>query len=160
MSTTHARTVDTPIGRLTLWAEDDALVAVDWPGRRANGPSGDADLPILCRAAHELSEYFASARTAFTVPLRPAGTPFQRQVWDALAAIPYGHTRSYAGLARAIGRPAAVRAVGAANARNPLPLFIPCHRVLGADGRLTGFAGGLPVKAALLALEKAKEPRA
>jgi methylated-DNA-[protein]-cysteine S-methyltransferase len=100
-----------------------------------------------------LLEYFAGRRRRFELPLAPAGTAFQRQVWDALATIPWGELRSYADIARAIERPTAVRAVGAANGRNPLPIVVPCHRVIGSDGSLTGFAGGLEIKRQLLELE-------
>jgi methylated-DNA-[protein]-cysteine S-methyltransferase len=100
-----------------------------------------------------LLEYFAGQRRQFELPLAAAGTAFQRQVWDALAAIPWGELRSYADIARAIDRPTAVRAVGAANGRNPLPIVVPCHRVIGSNGSLTGFAGGLGIKRQLLKLE-------
>ena len=106
-------------------------------------------------AEAQLGEYFAGRRRRFELPLAPQGTPFQRQVWQALAGIPYGATVSYAQLARQIGNPAGLRAVGAANGRNPLPIVLPCHRVIGADGELTGFGGGLPVKQFLLQLEGA-----
>ena len=109
--------------------------------------------PVLLQAERELKEYFAGRRTAFSVPLSMHGTPFQMEVWAALRAIPCGETRSYAALAAQIGRPKACRAVGMANHVNPLPIFVPCHRVLGADGRLTGYAGGLDVKKYLLELE-------
>jgi methylated-DNA-[protein]-cysteine S-methyltransferase len=109
--------------------------------------------PLLEQAAEELDAYFAGRRQRFQVPLAPEGTPFQRQVWAALTTIPFGATWSYAKLARTVGRPAAVRAVGAANGRNPIALFVPCHRVIGADGSLTGYGGGLPRKRWLLAHE-------
>lgn len=105
------------------------------------------------RVAVQLAEYFAGERTRFELDLSPHGTAFQHAVWRALSAIPYGETTTYAAVARAIGSPRAVRAVGAANARNPLAIVIPCHRVIGADGTLTGYAGGLPMKRSLLALE-------
>ena len=111
--------------------------------------------PVLMQAERELEEYFAGRRTAFSVPLSMHGTPFQLEVWEALRAIPYGETRSYAALAAQIGRPRACRAVGMANHVNPLPILVPCHRVLGADGHLTGYAGGLDVKKYLLKLEGA-----
>jgi O-6-methylguanine DNA methyltransferase len=109
--------------------------------------------PLVADAIGQLSEYFAGARETFTVPLRPAGTPFQLSVWRALEEIPYGDTRTYRDIARSIGRPTATRAVGAANGQNPLPIFVPCHRVIGSNGSLTGFGGGLDVKLALLRLE-------
>ncbi len=108
---------------------------------------------VLDEAAAQLEEYFAGARTTFDLPLDLRGTPFQIAAWEALAAIPYGETRTYAEQAARIGRPDAVRAIGAANGRNPISIVLPCHRVVGSDGSLTGFAGGLEVKAALLAFE-------
>jgi O-6-methylguanine DNA methyltransferase len=137
-----------------LAADDDAVREVHLPGGPApTGPLAP-DHPLLARARDALARYFAGDRAPLDVPAEAVeGTPFQREVWAALRAIPYGERRSYAELARAIGRPDAVRAVGAANARNPLPILVPCHRVVGADGGLVGFAGGLPAKAALLALE-------
>lgn len=110
--------------------------------------------PVLAQAAAQLAEYFAGQRQSFTVPLAPRGTPFQQEVWRALCAIPYGQTRSYGQLAAALGRPSAARAVGGACRRNPIWLMIPCHRVVGASGSLTGYAGGLERKKALLALEQ------
>ncbi len=154
----HAR-IDSPIGDLTLLADDAALLKVCFEGAvepmaGAWGPRAElAQHPVLGAAAAQLSEYFAGERTAFTLPLRPGGTPFQEAAWQALIGIPYGQTRSYAAQAVALGRPTAVRAVGGANNRNPLPIVIPCHRVLGASGALTGYAGGLPVKEFLLRLE-------
>jgi methylated-DNA-[protein]-cysteine S-methyltransferase len=121
-------------------------------------PSGCAELPAdgpppLLEARRQLAEYFAGDRRAFTLPLAPRGTEFERLVWQALVAIPYGETRSYAEVAAAIGRPAACRAVGRANGSNPIAIVIPCHRVIGSDGSLTGFGGGLPLKRFLLDLE-------
>ncbi len=150
--------VSSPVGPLTLVATDEGLTAVLWEhertGRVRAVPAGeDARHAILDLAERQLGEYFAGERTVFTVPLRPTGTPFQRAVWTALLTIPFGETRSYADIARQIGQPSAARAVGAANGRNPLSIFTPCHRVVGANGALTGFAGGLDAKAQLLALE-------
>jgi methylated-DNA-[protein]-cysteine S-methyltransferase len=108
---------------------------------------------VLTRAASQLREYFAGRRQRFDLPLAAQGTPFQQAVWQALAAIPWGALRSYADIARAIDKPSAVRAVGAANGRNPLPIVVPCHRVIGSNGALTGFAGGLETKRQLLELE-------
>jgi methylated-DNA-[protein]-cysteine S-methyltransferase len=107
----------------------------------------------LADAIGQLREYFAGSRETFSAPLRPAGTPFQLSVWRALEEIPYGHTRTYRDIACMLGRPTATRAVGAANGQNPLPIFVPCHRVIGSNGSLTGFGGGLDVKLALLRLE-------
>ena len=121
-------------------------------GEAGSGERGSAVLALL---ATQLAQYFAGNRRTFEIPLDPVGTAFQLRAWQALRDIPYGQTRSYAEQARAIGKPTAVRAVGAANGRNPLPIVVPCHRVIGADGALTGFAGGLHRKRALLELEGA-----
>ena len=152
-------TIAAPLGPLTLVADGDALVGVYMAGQAHRpaderfGAPAPTDDPTLTEAADELTQYFAGDRTAFTVPLRPAGTEFQRAVWDAIAAIPYGETATYTELAEEVGRPTAVRAVGAAVGRNPLTVVVPCHRVLGAGGSLTGYAGGLERKRTLLALE-------
>ncbi len=149
-------TCDSPIGRLVLAARHDQLVALHLPGSDDPLPIGDArTTPILARTAHQLAEYFAGTRTAFDLALAPEGTAFQRRVWDALLAIPYGTTCSYGTIAQAIGRPAASRAVGAANGRNPIAIIVPCHRVIGANGTLTGYGGGLAAKQFLLAHERA-----
>ena len=155
------RTMPSPFGDLTLVARDDALAAVLWendrPGRVKLGEmSEDADHPVLVEAAAQLTDYFAGKRTMFDLPLSFAGTDMQRAVWSALLTIPFGETRSYADVARQIGRPTAVRAVGAANGRNPISIIAPCHRVVGSDGSLTGFAGGLAAKEKLLTLEGAR----
>ncbi|MCA8961671.1 MAG: methylated-DNA--[protein]-cysteine S-methyltransferase [Planctomycetes bacterium] len=145
--------LETPIGALTLVAGADALLEVRFPNddRRWLGPATGNH---WCeRAAEQLTEYFEGRRRTFDLPLEPRGTPFQRDVWRALAEIEYGTTMSYGELARRIGRPGSSRAVGAANGRNPIPIVLPCHRVIGASGKLTGFGGGLPTKAALLHLE-------
>jgi methylated-DNA-[protein]-cysteine S-methyltransferase len=115
-----------------------------------------ADHPVLVETARQLEEYFAGTRKIFTVKLDFAGTDFQRKVWHALLTIPFGETRSYGQIAKQIGQPNAVRAVGAANGQNPIPIIAPCHRVIGSTGKLTGFGGGLPLKAHLLALEGAQ----
>jgi methylated-DNA-[protein]-cysteine S-methyltransferase len=143
----------TPVGRLTLVAGDAGLCRVLWPGEVPPPEARPGADPVLGTAAAQLEEYFAGARTAFDLPLDLAGTAFQRRAWLELAAIPYGTTRSYGAQARRLGRPRAARAVGAANARNPVPIVLPCHRLVGARGALTGFAGGLEVKRALLAHE-------
>ena len=152
-------TIDSPLGPLTLVADGDAVVGIYMAGQahrppdeRFGVPAPDDD-PTLRVVAGELAQYFAGERTAFTVPLQPAGTEFQRAVWDAIAQIPYGETASYTELAQQLGRPAATRAVGAAVGRNPLCVVVPCHRVVGASGALTGYAGGLERKRTLLALE-------
>ncbi|MGK6321837.1 methylated-DNA--[protein]-cysteine S-methyltransferase [Sphingomonas sp. DT-51] len=155
----YRTTIDSPVGTLTLVASDQGLVAVLWPddapGRvRLAATDERADHPVLAAARIQLAEYFAGARRSFDLPLAPSGSAFQRAVWAALATIPHGETRSYADIARAIGRPTASRAVGAANGRNPLPIVVPCHRVIGTSGKLTGFAGGLAAKQQLLAHEQ------
>lgn len=162
MSALFFEHVDTPIGTLTLAADADGLRHIEFPDNRhpvdregwIPGASGAA-AEVLRTTREQLREYFEGTRHAFDLPLRPQGTAFQMDVWRMLATIPWGATWSYRDLARAIGKPEAVRAVGAANGRNPLPIVLPCHRVIGADGSLTGFGGGLPIKAALLRLEGA-----
>lgn len=149
---------DTPVGVLTLVAAEERLIAVLWPeDRPARVPlpplARRDDDPVLTAAAQQLREYFAGTRRSFDLPLRFVGTPFQQRIWRELLLIPYGETRSYADVARTIGRPTAGRAVGAANGRNPLSIIAPCHRVVGANGALTGFAGGVEIKRRLLALE-------
>jgi methylated-DNA-[protein]-cysteine S-methyltransferase len=151
---------ESPIGELLLTASDSALTGVWFPGKGkvtcapVNDGRGPANA-VLARACEQLVEYFAGTRTTFAVPLEPAGTPFQRRVWEALRAIPYGATLSYSELARRLGDVRATRAVGAANGRNPIPIIVPCHRVVGADGSLTGFGGGLDRKRWLLEHEGA-----
>lgn len=153
------KTVATPVGRLKLVAKGKALSAILWendrPGRvRLGEMREDADDPTLLEVERQLGEYFAGRRDRFDVPLEFDGTEFQKKVWGALLEIPYGQTRSYRSIAERIGHAKAVRAVGAANGRNPISIIAPCHRVIGASGSLTGFAGGLDVKARLLALER------
>jgi methylated-DNA-[protein]-cysteine S-methyltransferase len=156
---TYVTQIDSPVGRLMLAAADEGLRAIEFHASRHPIARGrdwvDGTHPLLDAARRQLGEYFEGRRTAFDLPLAPEGTPFQLEVWHRLAGIPYGQTISYAELARRVGRPAASRAVGAANGRNPLPILLPCHRVIGADGSLTGFGGGLPVKRFLLELEGA-----
>jgi methylated-DNA-[protein]-cysteine S-methyltransferase len=147
-------TLTTPIGELLLTADaDGALTAVHLPGRHPDTGGWERDDALLEPARRQLAEYFAGERTAFDLLLRPAGAPFQKQVWDALLRIPYGETASYGEIARELGHPTASRAVGAANGRNPIAIVVPCHRVIGANGSLTGYAGGLDRKRALLDLE-------
>ncbi|MDE0497850.1 MAG: methylated-DNA--[protein]-cysteine S-methyltransferase [Acidimicrobiaceae bacterium] len=153
-------TVDSPIGPLGLVATDEGLRVVSWRGdetsvKLPDDMVEDPDHPILRQAAHELSEYFDGDRTSFDVPLDLRGTPFQEAAWRALGDIPYGSTRSYGEQAALVGRPRAVRAIGQANGRNPVPIVLPCHRVIGADGSLTGFGGGLDLKTQLLQHEGA-----
>jgi methylated-DNA-[protein]-cysteine S-methyltransferase len=153
--------VDTPIGTLTLVAGDAGVRAVLFDGVEPPPGASVASDPVLDAAAEQLREWFAGARTAFDLPLDlDRATAFQRRAWLALAEIPYGTTRSYGDQASVIGAPRAARAVGAANGRNPLPVVLPCHRLVGADGALTGFGGGLHVKRALLAHEAATAARA
>ena len=140
---------DSPIGPMTLVQEGEALVRLDF-----DVPSQPEEAtPLLLEACRQLREYFAGERKAFALPLAPAGTEFQKKVWAALRDIPWGETRSYGDIARAIGKPTACRAVGMANGRNPLPIFIPCHRVIGTNGSITGYSGGLEKKRFLLRLE-------
>jgi methylated-DNA-[protein]-cysteine S-methyltransferase len=152
-------TLPSPIGRLRLVARASRLVAVIWEHESAQleqfaDLAEDDAHPVLVQARQQLADYFAGTRRTFTVPLDLArGTEFQNRVWNALRTIPFGQTRSYGQIAAQIGRGSAVRAVGAANGRNPIPIIVPCHRVIGADGTLTGFTGGLAIKARLLALE-------
>jgi methylated-DNA-[protein]-cysteine S-methyltransferase len=158
MSRLVQRTLPSPLGPLRLVADDLALVGIYFPEHRpAPAHAGDdvARHPVLDLAARELDEYFAGRRRRFSLPLDPRGTAFQQEVWRALAAIEFGARRSYADLARQIGQPTAVRAVGAANGRNPLSIVLPCHRVVASDGALTGYAGGLAAKQWLLAHEAA-----
>jgi len=159
-TTTFFTCLPSPLGELVLTASDTKLTAVFFPiGHRpapeeqpgwleddGRGPAGT----VLARARQQLSEYFARTRTTFDLPLAPTGTPFQRRVWDALRAIPYGTTTSYGELARRLGGASATRAVGAANGKNPIPIIVPCHRVVGSRGELTGFGGGLDRKRWLL----------
>ncbi|MDO6415907.1 methylated-DNA--[protein]-cysteine S-methyltransferase [Sphingomonas sp. BIUV-7] len=147
-----------PVGRLTLVASGEGLAAILWeddrPGRVQLGPmTKQPDHPILVETETQLRAYFAGERTAFDLPLAMQGTAFQKSVWQQLLAIPFGETRTYGEIARAIGSPSAVRAVGGANGRNPLSIVAPCHRVIGGNGTLTGFAGGLEAKRYLLAHE-------
>ncbi|UOV01046.1 methylated-DNA--[protein]-cysteine S-methyltransferase [Pseudoxanthomonas mexicana] len=152
------RQLDSPVGTLTVAATDAGLHAIEFP-RNRHPADLEGWIPgnhrLLDLAACQLDDYFAAKRCVFDLPLAPRGTEFQRAVWMALAGIGYGETISYAQLAQRVGKPTAMRAVGAANGRNPLPIVLPCHRVIGADGALTGFGGGLPTKQFLLELEGA-----
>lgn len=152
----YYRYLPTPIGDLLLAGDERALTLIGFPeGSMRKEPEPDwiySDKPFG-EACRQLTEYFAGKRTAFDVPIKPHGTEFQLRVLDELRKIPYGTTCSYAEIAERIGQPKAMRAVGAANGRNPIPVIIPCHRVIGSSGDLTGFGGGLPAKEALLRLE-------
>ncbi|NVD08703.1 methylated-DNA--[protein]-cysteine S-methyltransferase [Vibrio sp. JPW-9-11-11] len=146
-----------PLGDMTLQANEHGLLGA-WFETHTTQPEklGDyaPDNPILLQAVQELQEYFTGQRQQFTLPLAAVGTPFQQQVWQALTQIPFGHTWSYQDIAEAIGKPKAVRAVGLANGKNPISIIVPCHRVIGKNGKLTGYAGGVERKAKLLALER------
>jgi methylated-DNA-[protein]-cysteine S-methyltransferase len=148
---------DSPIGDLLVTGDGDALTAVHMDG--SSGPGWRRDPSALRGATRQLRAYFAGDLREFDLPLAPDGTAFQREVWAALREIPYGHTISYAELAAAVGRPGAARAVGAANGRNPIAVVIPCHRVIGASGALTGYGGGLGRKRLLLDLEAGQRSR-
>lgn len=156
-NTTFFNTVSSPVGRLTLVGEGDDLVGLYFDKDplatqiRASSTPDDGRLRL---AVAQLEEYFGGTRTRFDLSLVPPGTGFQKQVWAALVKIPFGATASYGEIARAVGRPAASRAVGAANHRNPIAILIPCHRVIGANGSMTGYGGGLPRKRFLLDLER------
>jgi len=137
------RRVPTPLGELVVVAEDDWLTELHLPGDDGVVPVGAVEGgPTVDRAAAQLAEWFAGERKHFDLPLAPVGTAFQRRVWAALVAVPHGRTTTYGDIAAAIGQPAATRAVGAANGRNPIPLIIPCHRVIGSNGALVGYSGG------------------
>ncbi|HEV8263788.1 MAG TPA: methylated-DNA--[protein]-cysteine S-methyltransferase [Gemmatimonadales bacterium] len=155
MSTTYTR-LPTPIGELLLTASASALTGVYFPPFEARADwSQDDNEPVLVRTRRQLTEYFAGTRTSFDLRLEAAGSAFERRVWDALRKIPYGATTSYSELARRLGDVKATRAVGAANGKNPIPIIVPCHRVVGARGELTGFGGGLDRKRWLLEHEGA-----
>ena len=146
--------IETPVGPLTLVAGDAGLRAILWP-RESPPPYADAGShPVLADAEQQLHEYFAGTRRSFDLPLDLVGTPFQRRAWLALATIPFATTVSYGEQARRLGVPRATRAVGAANGRNPISIVLPCHRVVGASGALTGYGGGLDVKQRLLEHER------
>ena len=153
------RMMASPLGDLLLAGEGEVLELIGFPegkGEIRPGQNWVLEQNMLRNAVCQLNEYFEGRRKDFTLDLKPSGTPFQLSVLAALEQIPYGQTRTYAEIARQIGRPKAVRAVGAANGRNPLPIVIPCHRVIGSDGSLTGFGGGLAAKQYLLSLETAE----
>ena len=143
---------ESPIGPITLGADCNAVTELLFEMPPADRPQQKT--PLLQQTIAELDEYFSGKRKQFTIPLAPQGTVFQKRVWDALLTIPYGQTRTYGQIAAQISKPKACRAVGMANHNNPISILIPCHRVIGANGSLTGYGGGLPVKQTLLALEK------
>ena len=159
-SVTEARAatvVDSPVGRLYLAATDEGLTHILFVAQMDHEPlaipGAGAAARIVRETERQLADYFSGRRRDFDVPLAPAGTEFQRAAWKALAEVPYGETISYAELAQRMERPRAVRAVGAANGANPIPIILPCHRIIGADGTLTGYGGGLDTKRRLLSLE-------
>ncbi|MFK7910800.1 MAG: methylated-DNA--[protein]-cysteine S-methyltransferase [Akkermansiaceae bacterium] len=154
ISYTH---ISSPIGELRLRASEHGLLAVDHVCQQVQTDKNwvkNEDHSILKNAAQELAEYFLRKRHEFSIPLAPEGTPFQQEVWKALQTIPYGQTCTYSEIAQIIRKPKAVRAAGAANGKNPLSIFVPCHRVIGKNGKLTGYAGGIKIKQFLLDLEK------
>ena len=160
----YMTTIESPVGPLALVSDGTCLTAVLFDGeretrRRKEPVVADETATPFPQARRELAEYFAGKRTTFDVPLAPEGTEFQRRVWTALLRVPYGATATYGDIARQIGSPKAVRAVGAANGRNPIAIVVPCHRVIGANGTLTGYGGGLTRKRALLELETAHAAR-
>ena len=149
--------MESPVGELLIVADETALRMISFREGRYPGKAGDGwrrGGSVVANAREQLDEYFAGCRRRFDLPLAPTGTAFQLRVWQVLRDIPYGVTCSYGEQARVMGQPRAVRAVGAANGRNPIPIVIPCHRVIGGDGRLTGYAGGLDIKKFLLELER------
>jgi methylated-DNA-[protein]-cysteine S-methyltransferase len=157
--------IKSPLGDMLLVANDDALCGIYFAGQKYEPQLGsewreDARRAVLRAGSMQLAEYFAGTRVDFDLPLAPAGTPFQHAVWSAIAAVPWGATITYAELAKRAGRPGSVRAAGAATGRNPLTIMIPCHRIVGANGALTGYAGGLDRKRALLLLEQTRARRA
>lgn len=156
---TYYAHVDSPLGRILLVADGERLTGLHFEGdkyqpRIASDWLAGETLAVVQCAVREIAEYFAGRRKTFTVPIAAAGTPFQRRVWQALGTIRCGTTATYAEVAHSIGAPKAVRAVGAAIGRNPVSIMVPCHRVIGSNGSLTGYAGGLDKKRALLALER------
>jgi methylated-DNA-[protein]-cysteine S-methyltransferase len=151
--------IKSPVGKLKLVATETALVALLWENHKPSRVKlpdmiSDAKNSVLLKTEQQLKEYFAGKRKIFDLPMAPMGTDFQKSVWRALSKIPFGFTKSYAEVAKSIGRPKASRAVGAANGKNPISIIVPCHRVIGTNGKLTGFAGGLEAKSTLLNLEK------
>lgn len=142
----------TPVGHVTIASDGTSITEIAFGRQTLAGAEKPTELTN--RAANQLQEYFAGKRKRFDLPLDPHGTPFQRRVWNALSEIPYGETRSYRQIAEAIGNPGAQRAVGSANNKNPLPIVIPCHRVIGANGKPVGYGGGLKTKEFLLDLER------
>lgn len=155
-ATRYETTMQSPVGELLIAATDEGLVRIHFLGKDEPAPTNIAsDHPVLLQAVAQLGEYFQGKRRTFDLPLAPTGTEFQLAAWRALEGIPFGETRSYGEQAKAIGRPKAVRAIGLANGKNPIAIVVPCHRVIGASGTLTGYGGGLDRKRALLEHEGA-----
>ncbi len=152
MERLFTQTLDSPIGLLQVVCSQNALVAIHFAEHHV--ASGPGEPPILSESIRQLQQYFSGERREFDLPLEPRGTPFQKKVWQALQTVPFGKTASYKTIAEQIQNPKAVRAVGMANSRNPIPIIIPCHRIIGSNGKLTGYAGGLWRKKYLLNLEK------
>jgi methylated-DNA-[protein]-cysteine S-methyltransferase len=157
----HYKIITSPVGILTLVTDNKSLTQISWenPGSvpvQRDPAYEDENHPLLLQAAEELNEYFAGKRQSFSIDVDPEGTEFQKKVWKALLTIPFGKTKTYGEVAAAIGNPDAVRAVGGAANKNPVPVIIPCHRVIGADGKLVGFGGGLERKEYLLEIEGKK----
>jgi len=144
-----------PVGTLCINIEDNAITELFIDNNAELSDAGGNDL--ITETVHELTEYFSGTRSSFDLPLNPSGTAFQKRVWEQLQRIPYGQTCSYGDIAKAVGNPKAARAVGLANNRNPIMIIIPCHRVIGADGSLTGYGGGIEIKKFLLDLEAAHQ---
>src|ERR1700758_1372177 len=160
----YFKIIDSPVGKLKLFASNEALVGILWEREKPNRTHIESsvekiDHPILVETERQLNEYFNGERKEFDIKLNFIGTDFQKQVWEALLTIPYGETRSYGQIAAQLNNPKSVRAVGAANGKNPISIIAPCHRVIGASGDLTGFAGGLKAKACLLGLESKSKVR-
>jgi methylated-DNA-[protein]-cysteine S-methyltransferase len=149
---THYLLIDTPLGQLRLVSDGTALLRIEFPDQHGSDGVAATDA-VLRQCEQQLGEYFAGKRQTFQLPLAATGTEFQQRVWAALRDIPFGELRSYRDIAEGIGNRKAVRAVGAANGKNPIPIIVPCHRVIGSNGSLTGFAGGLAAKQLLLQLE-------
>lgn len=147
----------TGFGLMGIEEKDRSITRLLLPGEAPGNGFIEGETLLLTRAFEQLERYLAGALREFSLPLRPEGTPFQRRVWQALCAVPYGRTASYKDIAAAVGSPKACRAVGLANNKNPLPIFIPCHRIIGADGRLVGYGGGLDMKRRLLTLEQSPD---
>lgn len=158
MSELYRTTVDSPIGTLVLVGDGTGLRHLHFPDDHDSvNPGAVEDRTRFSAALDQLDAYWRGEATDFDLPLAPQGTPFREKVWEALRGVPYGTTVGYGEIARRIGKPSAARAVGGACGSNPLPIFIPCHRIVGANGALTGFGGGLPIKEKLLALEQRRQ---